>query len=173
MNVLEMFALLAELNVAIAGFAGIVSAFRFRDESNVKRGPVAALTVIVQLSLVVALFSGLPLLLSAFGLSGNSLWLTCSIVAVPVGSGLIYTNRRNFRRSLQDRKARLIHIFVQSISFIAVLANVLNTLNIFFHYEPGPYLLAGIVMSGIAGWMFIRLLLNPLWKLVRENEARE
>lgn len=168
-----MFALLAELNVAIAGFAGIVSAFRFRDSSDVKRGAVAALTVVVQLSLVVALFSGLPLLLSAFGLSGDDLWLTCSIVAVPVGSVLIYTNRRNFKRSLQGRKTRLIYIFVQSISFVAVIANALNAVNSGFHSEPGPYLLAGTVMSGIAGWMFMRLLLNPLWKTVRENEMKE
>ena len=162
-----MFALLAELNVAIAGFAGIVSAFRFRDSSTVKRGPVAALTVIVQLSLLAALFSCLPLLLSAFGLSGKLLWLTCSIVAVPVGSALIYMNRQNFRRSLQDRKLRLIHIFVQSISFIAVMANMLNAVDFFFHSEPGPYLIAGIVMIIIAAWMIKPIIVNPLWKIER------
>ena len=167
-----MFALMAELNVAIAGFAGIVSAFRFRNHSDVTRGPVAALTVVVQLSLLVALFSGLPLLLSAFGVSGTSLWFTCSVVAVPLGSGLIYTNRRNFQRSLKNRKTLLIHLAVQSVSFVAVLANALNAVNFLFHSEPGPYLLSGAVMSGIAGWMFIRLLLNPLWRIVKENEMK-
>lgn len=133
-----------------------------------KRGPAAALTVVVQLSLVVALFSGLPLLLSPLGVSGSGLWLTCSIVAVPVGSGLTYTNLQNFKRSFKGRNARLIHVFVQSISAIAVLANALNTMSLYFHPEQGagsgagPYLLAGIFTSGIAGWMFIRLLLNPL-----------
>jgi len=173
MDVLEMCALLMEVNIAIAGFAGIISTFRFREDSSVRRGPVAALTIVVQLSLLVALFSSLPLLLHAFGMTDTLLWSICSAVAAPVGLGLMYSNYRNMKSALHNRKLRLIHGILQVVCLFAVIANVLNVGNLLFHREPGPILLASVVMSAVAGLMFFQLLLNPLWKIVHENELRK
>jgi hypothetical protein len=166
-----MFSLLIEVNVAIAGFAGIISAFRFRDREDIQRGPVAALTVVVQVALVVALVACLPLLLSTFGFSGDNIWFISSIVAVPLGSVMMYSNYLNVRPALQAGRGRMVHAIVQLVGTVAVVANVLNAANLIFHREPGPVLFAGVVMSTIAGWMFVRLILNPLWKTVRDKEV--
>ena len=173
MNIFEMFALFIEVNIAIAGFAGIISAFRFRDRSSIRRGPVAALTIVVQLSLLVALFSCLPLLLHAFGVTDTLIWLVCSVIAVPVGLGLMYSSYHNMKLALRKKRYRLIHGIVQVVCFFAVIANILNVGNQVFYREPGPFLFAGVVMSSVAGLMFLRLLLNPLWKIVHENELLE
>jgi hypothetical protein len=46
-------------------------------------------------------------------------------------------------------------------------------LDLVFHREPGPYI-AGIISGlGLVGVMFTRLLIGPLWKVVREQEATD
>lgn len=55
--------------------------------------------------------------------------------------------------------------------FVLVLINVMNASDIFFHREGGPFI-AGIVWALIlAGFMFSRLLLQPIWRNVRIQEA--
>lgn len=173
MNALEMSALISEMNIAIAGFAGIVSAFRFQDLSNVRRSSVAALTLIVQGALIVALFGLLPLILSSFDITGKNLWRTSSIVIVLLCCAMMYVIHQYFQGTLAALKTRLIYTAGQLMMATGVLVNALNALDVFFHAEPGPYLLVGVLGSVLAGWMFMRLLLNPLWKHVKENEARE
>ena len=173
MDILETFGLLVEVNVAIAGFAGIISAFRFQERSRIRRGPVAALSVVIQMALTVALFASLPMILDALSLEEEYIWLICSFVAIPFGLALMYTNFQKLRGALRQGKGRGVHAVVQSLSALIILGNILNVVGIGFQREPAPYLLTGVLMSGIAGWMFYRLMLNPLWKSVREFEAAE
>jgi len=168
-----MFALAIEVNVALAGFAGIISTFRFRDRSSVRRGPVAALALVVQLSFSVAVIFSLPLLLHAFDVADDLIWLICSLVAVPVGLGFMYTSYLNMKPALRKQKFRLTHGVIQAGGLFSVVINMLNAANYFFYREPGPVLFGGIFMSVVAGLMFLRLLLNPLWKIVLENELQE
>ncbi len=57
------------------------------------------------------------------------------------------------------------------VAAILFVSNALNVANFVFHREPGPYI-AGIVFGlGLVGYMFARLLLRPLWRVVREQEA--
>jgi hypothetical protein len=170
MDILEMFALLVEVSIALAGFAGIIATFQYGGEIMVRRGPVAALTVIVQLSLLTALLASLPLLFHTFGLRDEDLWGTCSAIGVPLGFGIMYSIDSKMRPALSKRRFWLIYGTVQTISLLLVIGLFLNTVNIIFHREPGPYMLAGVFLPCFAGYMFFRLLLNPLWKRVRDGE---
>lgn len=173
MDVLDMFALLVEVNIAIAGFAGIISAFRFRDRVNIQRGPVAALSVIIQLALLVALCSSLPMVLSTFDISEENIWFICSVIAVPLGTWLMVSNYWKVRDALKAGRGRTVHVVVQFFSALVIFGNFMNLTGTVFHYEPGPYLVTGVLLSAIAGWMFFRLMLNQLWKVVIENESRQ
>ncbi|MEJ2089938.1 MAG: hypothetical protein P8Y69_15970 [Gammaproteobacteria bacterium] len=53
--------------------------------------------------------------------------------------------------------------------FVAI--NLLNAFDVVFHREPGPYLAAITWGLGLAAYMFVRLLLHPLWRRVREQEV--
>jgi hypothetical protein len=160
-----------EVSVAFAGFAGIIATFQFRDRANIHRVRIAGLTYIVHVSLMMALFSVLPLLLSIFGVEDATLWAVCSGLLVIWGCcflGYFYTVvRGSIRRKANRASFRVAYL----LGVIMVLCCILNAANIVFHREPGPYL-AGIVMCYSAvGVMFTQILLRPLWKAVRQQEA--
>jgi len=52
---------------------------------------------------------------------------------------------------------------------VAILL-IFNVLNIGFHREYGPYFVSLIFPLIVAGYMFMRMLLRPLWRSVRKNE---
>ena len=62
---------------------------------------------------------------------------------------------------------------VQCISVVIFFANILNALDIVFHRSPGPFLVGVAFGMGIAGWMFARLLLRPIWRALHKQEANE
>ena len=173
---MEEFALLrlgVEASIALAGFSGIIATFQFRDASMVRRGPAAALTMVVQLSLVGALLSALPLGLNLFGVSGRSLWAICSAIQVVVTGWLMYGIAKNLRGSLKTRSTWLIFGSFQGAVALLLLANVLNAADMVFHREPGPYVVQLMMGLIIAAYMFSRLLLLPVWRAVRNNEEAE
>lgn len=173
MNVLDFFMLLVESSISITGFAGIIIAFRYKEGSEIRRGSVAALTSILQLSLLAGFCSFVPLLLNTFGLKDTLLWGTCSIIGAIVGLTLMFTIDRKIRPAINKSGLWLKYVLIQGISLFVVVCLILNSTNIFFHREPGPYLLSGIFMLGLAGYMFFGLLLNPLWKQVRNSESNK
>jgi hypothetical protein len=59
-------------------------------------------------------------------------------------------------------------LFLVAISIIIML--LLNGFNIFFHREYGPYFISQLFPLFMACYMFSRLLLKPIWRMIRENE---
>lgn len=45
--------------------------------------------------------------------------------------------------------------------------------DIIFHRSPGPFLVGLAWGMGLAGWMFARLLLIPIWRALYKQEAAE
>ena len=62
---------------------------------------------------------------------------------------------------------------LQGVFVLIVISLILNMLDLVFHREPGPYLTGIIIGLGLVGVMFTRLLIGPLWKVVREQEATD
>lgn len=161
----------AEVSVAFAGFAGIIATFQFRGATQVKRGDVVGLTMIVQMSLNCALLSALPLLLSTFKLEATTIWTLCSLYGAIYTAYSMQSLHRSMRGATRRRSLRLLFGSFQAVFGCVVFMQFLNAANFIFHREPGPYITGIVLGLGLVGYMFGRLLLRPLWKAVREQEA--
>ena len=160
-----------EVSVAFAGFAGIIATFQFDREKQVKRGDVIGLAMIVHLSLSCAFCSSLPLLLSTFNIDATTIWAVCSAYAAVYTVYVMLSINRNLRGAVNKMSVRLLFGSFYAGGGCVVLVLLLNTVDLVFHREPGPYM-AGIAFAlGLVGYMFARLLLHPLWVAVSEQEA--
>jgi hypothetical protein len=160
-----------EASVALAGFSGIIATFQERSAAGIRRGPIASLTVVVQFSLLSALTCATPLFLHTFGISGALLWTISSVVAggfTAVGS---YGGFRNMKGALTKRSVTLLFMLLQLVGVLVLLTNVFNVANFIFHREPGPVVAVVLYALTVAGYVFSRLLLLPLWRAVKEREA--
>ena len=161
----------AEVSVAFAGFSGIIATFQFRDATMIKRGDIVALTMIVQFSLLCAFFSVFPVLLLIFGIEGTTVWSISSALGAIAIASCMYGVDRGMRKAVRKKSIRILFGAMQGVAALVFLSMVLNTINVGFHREPGPFI-AGIVWGlGLVGYMFGRLLLRPLWMVVRKQEG--
>ncbi len=160
-----------EVSVALAGFAGIVATFQFRDGKKIKRGDVLGLTIIVQLSLGCALLTVIPIILSIIGIDDGTLWATCSVVGAIWGACHMYIVDRDMRGAVKKISLRILFGIFQGVFVLVIISLILNAVDIFFHKEPGPFLIGIILCLSMVGYMFTRLLVHPLWQAVRKQEA--
>jgi hypothetical protein len=163
----------AEVSVAFAGFSGIIATYQFNDEAKIKRGDVVGLTMIVQFSLQAALFCVIPMLLSIFQMEEAEIWTTCSLMAVISMAYSGYSIDRNIRGVVKKASVRLFFGLLQLVNGLIILGLILNATDLVFHREAGPYITAIVWSLGLVGYMFGRLLLRPLWILVRKAEAKD
>ena len=160
-----------EVSVAFAGFAGIIATFQFRDGAGINRGHIVGLMIIVNFSLMCAFFSVLPPLLSILRFDDATIWSIGSVLACIYIPNRMYHIHRNMSVVAVRRSTRLLFQALFGVAALLFASNALNVSNQVFHREPGPYI-AGIVFGlGVVGYMFARLLLRPLWRALREQEA--
>ena len=171
MEAFEILLLSVEASIALAGFAGIIATFQINDVTRIRRGPIGALTVVVQFSLMTALTAGLILVLYSFGLTDAVLWTVSSLIAGIFTANGAYGIAKKMKGAIRKKSVRSLFILLQLLGVLIVLANILNIVGILFHREPGPVLAAILYALGVAAYMFSRLLLLPLWRIVREQEA--
>ncbi len=67
----------------------------------------------------------------------------------------------------------MLFVILQGLGALVALAMILNALNIVFHRQPGPFIAGIIYALGVASYMFSRLLLLPLWRIVKEQESEK
>jgi hypothetical protein len=165
----------AEVSVAFAGFSGIIATFQFRDKTTVKRGDIVALTMIVYFSLLCAFCCILPLLLSIFGIEDATIWTICSVFGAIVMVCCMYGVDRGMRNAVRKKSLQLLFGTMQGVAALIVLFMTLfmtlNAVNVVFHREPGPYIVGIVSALALAGYMFGRLLLRPLWRAVHKQET--
>ena len=172
MESLDILILAVEASVAFAGFAGIIATFQFGEAKKVTRADAVGLTMILQFSLLAALIACIPLLLHTFGAKTTAVWATTSAFAAIIVSGAQYLQAGSLRKaSLKNKSFLRLKIAVQCIGAGVILINALNFLDLFFHREPGPVIAAIIWALIITGFSFSRLLLLPIWRRVRIQEA--
>ena len=160
-----------EASIALAGFAGIIATYQSKDIAGVRRGPVGSLAVIVQFSLMASLACSVPILLHTFGMADRTLWAISSAVAAALTIGGAYGIAKRMEGSLAKPSVRLMFRSLQIVGALVALAMILNAADTIFHREPGPLILGLIYTLSVAAYMFSRLLLIPLWRVVREQEA--
>jgi hypothetical protein len=94
---------LAEVGVTLAGFSGVVLAFRVSGESSWTETELRILWFLIGDSFLVLLFSLLPIPLSLAGWSEAAIWGVCNAV---LGSWFIFGNLLYMYGDLRDRKNR-------------------------------------------------------------------
>jgi hypothetical protein len=161
-----------EVSVAFAGFAGIIATFQSSDETTVDRGHVVGLTMIVNFSLFGAFFCTLPLVLSLFGIEATTIWSINSGLQAVYALNRMYYIHQNMTLVALRQSTRLLFRILQAVGSLLVVTLLLNAANQVFQRGPGPSLAAIFFGLGLVGFMFARLLLRPLWRAVREHEAR-
>lgn len=172
MNHLDQLFLVVEVAVALAGFAGIVGSFQYRSGAKIPRGDVLGLELMIVLSLITAACAILPVALFNFGVGETTVWSICSSVAVVAYVVCIFNIKIKFRKILvSSRASRFMFEVFFVIAYLTALANLVNVLDVGFHREYAPYFVALIVPNCVSGYMFVRLVLRPLWRSIHEHET--
>ncbi len=171
MDASELLLVGIEVSVAFAGFAGVIATFQFRDAVKIDRGNVVGLTMIVSFGLWCAFFSTLPLILSIFEIEPETIWVICSGIGAIYMSYAIYFIHKSMQGAVASLTTRLLFGTFQGIAALSVISMILNASDSVFHKEPGPYLASICYGLFLVGYMFVRLLLRPLWKTIRAQEA--
>jgi hypothetical protein len=171
MEIYEIFLVGIEVSIALAGFAGIITTFRMRNETTAGRGNVAGLTLLVQYSLLAAFACSIALILQTFGITGETLWASSSVCAALFTGYGAYGIQRGMRGVNFKKSIRMLYLTLQAIGALIAVANILNALGLVFHRVPGPFVVSVCFGLGVACFIFSRLLLMPLWRIVREKEG--
>ncbi len=172
MDALDQLLLIVEVAVALAGFAGIVGSFQTRSDATSSRGDVLGLELMITISLVTAVCAILPIALFNFGVGETTIWSICSSVAVVAYVVAIFNIRRKFRKVLiSSRVSRILFEVFFAAHYLTVLANLVNVLDVGLHREYAPYFVALVVPNCLCAYMFVRLVLRPLRRSIREGET--
>lgn len=161
----------AELSIALAGFAGIIATFQFKQDGHVSRGRVLGLSMIVNISLLGAFFSVFPLALMNFGLAEHTVWKYSSGLAGIVWFALIIFIGQNLRKYIVRKPIRVLFSVLFLLSIAATVISFLNAFGVIFHQEYAPYFAGFLLAFFMVCYNFSRLLMHPLWKALREQET--
>lgn len=131
------------------------------------------LNIIVVYSLLAALQCGVILILNVIGLTEEALWTTGSVLIALISAYNLYVFYRNMDGAIKNKQLLSKMWLVQCVSVVIFFANILNAADIVFHRTPGPFLIGVALGLDIAGWMFARLLLRPIWRALHKQEASE
>lgn len=163
----------AEVSVAFAGFAGIIAAFKFKDEHQISRGNYEGLSIIVNFGLGGAFFCLLPLVLSLFGIADTKTWSISSLIFGFFLSYHFYNLLKGARASNMKPKTKSFFSAVFALSAVCVISMFANSAGVIFAQEPGPYVATIMFGLGLVGLMFSRLLLKPLRRSIQPHIAEK
>jgi len=160
----------AEVSVALAGFAGIVATFQFKQQVRINQGHVLALSMIVNISLVGAFFAVLPLIFLNYGMAENKVWALCSgLMGANISMFMIFIWRTQHIGSL-PAAVKLVYLLFFGAAFAVVFANFMNAAGLVPGHQFGTYFISFVFCLFLVGYNFSRLLMLPLWKQIRAQE---
>ncbi|MEH6586241.1 MAG: hypothetical protein V7720_06765 [Halioglobus sp.] len=159
----------AEISVALAGFAGIVATFQFREGDAPSAGKIVSLTIIVNMGLSAGMFAFLPLLLFSMTSNEAFVWFVSSYSLAMYMCYMMFFVQKNMHGKVRRHRVRVLFSTYQVISGLLIVLLLLNGANIGVERGLGPYLLTLLYGLYMVGTNFIRLLLSPLWKRYRET----
>lgn len=173
MQTSDVLSVLAEVSVAFAGFAGIVTAFRRRTPDHWNALDRFRFRFMVEFSLVTLLLSLLPFFVLAFDVADARVWSLCS---VPLSLGaLVYLLRSAVRVRRLLAAGLAVSRGLAAVSFTVgigiAVTSALNALQWFAH--PAAVYLAGV--GGclfVCSAMFARLLLAGTPSETLDDETR-
>jgi len=163
----------AEISIALAGFAGIIATFQFNQNNVPTSGEIVALTLIVRLGLAGGGFAFLPILLMSFELEEVIVWFISSLGMALYMCHIMYFVHTNIRGKIRKKSMRILFRAYQLLGVLIVVLLVLNALSIGVQQGIAIYLVALAYGLYLLATNFMRLLLLPLWKRYRASKTSE
>jgi hypothetical protein len=162
---------ITEISIALAGFAGIIATFQFRQLDRLSSGHVVSLAMIVNISLVGAFFSVMPIALFNFGLSEHTTWAVSSaLLGINILAFFEYV-RRNAVLTMLKKSDQMFFRVLFTLALMLAVSQFMNAAGVVFHQEFGPFFVAFIFCFFLVCYNFSRLLLRPLWRIVRDQAS--
>ncbi len=124
----ELLSTMAEVSIVFAGFTGVVGMLGFRSDNRHIHGQLYQVGAMIGLSLIAALFSLVPLLLSAVGLSDAAVWRSSSVglLAALLAWTIVGASRW---RGLRGSGLRLPRVLPKLMTSLLVLGSVVRVAN--------------------------------------------
>jgi len=169
MDAIDQLFTLAEISIALAGFAGIIASFQFRQDSHFSRGKIISLAIIVYVSLGGAFFAAFPILLFNFGLSEEDVWKWSSLL-IGINQLLITIFVwKNSPIAEWTSINRFLFITLFALSSFLAICNLMNAAGILFDKSFGIFFAIYMFNLGIVCLNFAKLLMTPLWRTLKDN----
>ena len=150
---IDLYVSLAELSLALIGFAALVGAFNSSLDAQ-KLHETIALQMLVETSLTAFLLSLLPVVFAGFISEPTTLWRTCSgisagLVLAHISTGLF----RSKRMALPSRfRMALFPAVYMALGFVGF--NLLNSVELLSVVSEGPFRGGVVVQLVSASWFF-------------------
>jgi len=98
-------------------------------------------------------------------------WTICSVLSVVLQTWGLRATIQTMRGVEMTKSFGRLAVILQIPTLIMMSMNIMNASDIYFHREVGPVIATAVYTLSIAGFMFSRLLLIPVWRNVRIQEA--
>ena len=156
MDYLDSLLTLAEISVAFTGFASIVVIFKRRSSGEWDGIDAFRFRGMLAYSLLAALFSVTPLPLHAIGLPDQLVWAIGSSALGGYFAWMLWGHAHLPQRWPVPVNWRVWTI-AHALLWIGFFTQLLNVAGLWFHREPGPYVLGITLLLTGAGWSFFNL----------------
>lgn len=149
---------LAEVSVAFAGFAGVVSVFGRNDPSSWSFADRSRFYSLVSTSLAVVFLSVIPFGLAALHISAATVWRIASGLLVVYLAASLIVWRQQFRSASKQERSAVSLPVLWGVVLCDVVILGLQVYNMTLGASIGPYLICLILLVGQAAFYFARLL---------------
>lgn len=162
MNPSETLLTIAEISIAVIGFAGIVSALRPRSSPHADAMHRLRMRIMIETSAYVVVFAFFPLLLAGLDLPKDVVWGAGSALlaaTAPIQVSSIYVRQRSLFGSALLRETLLFDASTIGLAVLVECALVANATGLFFEPRFAGYLVGVLFPLWAAVAMFIRAIL--------------
>ncbi|HSG88707.1 MAG TPA: hypothetical protein VLA56_05820 [Pseudomonadales bacterium] len=159
---------MAEISIAMVGFTGIVGALRLTGDAW-STGTLLSFWIMVELSLACVALSLVPVALLAFDLTPRTTWLIGSGVMIGfIALHMGIVGRRVLAEVRDGNRSPWLPRVIGPL-FLATLATLVASVTGIIATAFGPYLVALLLLFGIAAVSFVALLASFIAAQRAEN----
>jgi hypothetical protein len=149
----------AEVGVAFAGFASVVTVFQRREDGAWTEADVVRFRLMIATSLSVVLLALLPFAIAFFGAGEEAVWAVCSaLLAAHLVLFLALVAGRSLRLASAGALSRLVAWGFLGGAAITLALQVCNVVGFVFAREVGPFFVGLLYLLVLSGISFARLL---------------
>lgn len=162
MNPVETLLTIAEISIAVIGFAGIVSALRPRSSVLADAMHRLRMRIMLETAAYVLVIAFFPLLLMGLDLDEHEVWALGSgllAITAPIQVASIYVRQRSIFGSALLRETILFDAGTIALACLIELALVANAAGFFFEPRFAGYVVGVLFPLWAAVAMFIRAIL--------------